>query len=348
MPDTAYVLSHVSNLMIMDDHEIVDDWGQVPEDYDNTLERFIARRGYTVFREYQAQLRLPSEAADASDTTAAPPSAAGEVERKREEVSPPTSDGRPAPTAGDDLVVPVQPRAEHLHLPALHPPSATGLLTLDARGKSFGQPRFPYHPDAGEPFPLLGSQQWDHIEASLAPDGSFKDVRVLLVVSAVPFAFMGRTLSEVLAKRMDDVNGHWAMRRHDTEMVKLLGVLHTWQKGRPSRQVVLLGGDVHIGGYTDLLYNGEVLFKQLISSPIANITPTRLQKLAIEIGGRVGTNLTADYSFRHSGWTNRVNFGLVRVQPSTDTSSRDDVELRLVAAPEPSVWERFTSWCSVL
>lgn len=31
---TAFVLANIPNLMILDDHDIRDDWGYCPEDYD--------------------------------------------------------------------------------------------------------------------------------------------------------------------------------------------------------------------------------------------------------------------------------------------------------------------------
>ena len=54
------VLSHVSNLMILDDHEIREDFGRLPEDSDrDSAEYYLGRLAYRVFYEYQRALWDP-------------------------------------------------------------------------------------------------------------------------------------------------------------------------------------------------------------------------------------------------------------------------------------------------
>eukprot|EP00971_Amphidinium_carterae_P250886 4980389-Amphidinium_carterae.1 len=54
---TVWVLANVPNLMIFDDHDIRDDWGDRPEDIDkNSMDWFLASIAYGVILEYQRQL----------------------------------------------------------------------------------------------------------------------------------------------------------------------------------------------------------------------------------------------------------------------------------------------------
>jgi hypothetical protein len=56
-PPTAAVLANCPNLMIFDDHDFRDDWGNEPEDHDPTsTEYFVGRCAHRVMCEYQRQL----------------------------------------------------------------------------------------------------------------------------------------------------------------------------------------------------------------------------------------------------------------------------------------------------
>lgn len=56
-PYTAYCLANCPNLMIYDDHEVRDNWADVPGDWDSKcVDFFIARCAWTVNLEYQRQL----------------------------------------------------------------------------------------------------------------------------------------------------------------------------------------------------------------------------------------------------------------------------------------------------
>ncbi|CAE7273047.1 unnamed protein product [Symbiodinium natans] len=54
---TRWVLANVPNLMILDDHDIRDDWGDRPEDKDEkSVDRFLADIAYRVYNSYQRLL----------------------------------------------------------------------------------------------------------------------------------------------------------------------------------------------------------------------------------------------------------------------------------------------------
>eukprot|EP00611_Tribonema_gayanum_P026730 TRINITY_DN6439_c0_g1_i2.p1 TRINITY_DN6439_c0_g1~~TRINITY_DN6439_c0_g1_i2.p1 ORF type:complete len:476 (+),score=151.65 TRINITY_DN6439_c0_g1_i2:85-1428(+) len=59
-PPTASALAAVSNLMVLDDHEIVDDTGDVPEHLDSTTwQFFVMGCAYQAYLAYQGQLNFP-------------------------------------------------------------------------------------------------------------------------------------------------------------------------------------------------------------------------------------------------------------------------------------------------
>ncbi|MES1919225.1 hypothetical protein MHBO_001085 [Bonamia ostreae] len=55
-------MANASNLMISDDHEIADDWGEQPKHRDKkSLDYFVGVCAHEVYREYQVQLRSDLE-----------------------------------------------------------------------------------------------------------------------------------------------------------------------------------------------------------------------------------------------------------------------------------------------
>ena len=40
---------------------------------------------------------------------------------------------------------------------------------------------------------------------------------------------------------------------HDEELAPLLHMFHDWQSNHPGNELLILSGDVHVGGFTDIL-----------------------------------------------------------------------------------------------
>ncbi len=77
------------------------------------------------------------------------------------------------------------------------------------------------------------------------------------------------------------------------------------------REVLVAGGDVHIGGYTDVLRDGKLIFKQLISSPITNKTPKGIEFSGLQAIQNAEARISASYSYKHTYITRRRNFGVI-------------------------------------
>jgi hypothetical protein len=179
-----------------------------------------------------------------------------------------------------------------------------GVLFLDQRGAR----SFAYDPQR----PYLGSAQWQRVTAALAPGGALAGVRALMVVTSVPLAYLGDGISTIGSELMNDLMDHWAYGPHQKEQVECLRALRRWkQAGDGERELLVLGGDVHIGCRTEVQHSGQMIFKQLITSPMTNKPPswTAFQGLVglLERDQNLGDN----YSFKHSNYTRQRNFGIV-------------------------------------
>jgi hypothetical protein len=80
------------------------------------------------------------------------------------------------------------------------------------------------------------------------------------------------------------------------------------------RQLVLTGGDVQVGGHTEIQLNGKYMFHQITSSAISNepvpYTFFVVQKLVAWMISR----LEQGWTFKHHSWHKGANYGLLRAR----------------------------------
>lgn len=50
-----------------------------------------------------------------------------------------------------------------------------------------------------------------------------------------------------------DVNGWWSNPKYGSEQMELLELAEKWQNSRKGRVVTFLAGDIHLGGFTDIV-----------------------------------------------------------------------------------------------
>jgi hypothetical protein len=180
-----------------------------------------------------------------------------------------------------------------------------GALFVDQRGGR----SFQY--DSARPY--LGTPQWNDIEQAIT-SGVFSQCNVLLVVTSVPLAYMGLGITKNGTDVIEDLMDHWALPAHQKEQVEFLRLLRRWKQQEQNREVLILGGDVHLGGNTDIKHNGLLILKQLISSPITNKPPTWFESAVMRGLLEMNEDLGDSYSFEHRDFTRKRNFGVVLVR----------------------------------
>ena len=297
-PATAAVLANVPNIMLPDDHGLRDDWGDRRKDYDRgSADFFLGHAAYTVYREYQAAL--------VTDVPVLPPA-----------------------TLAPFLPV-------NLALPDLLGAHSVGLLTVDTRIKAFTQAEFPYRDCATEP--LLGQPQWRSTLAALGPGGAHEETRVLVLATPIPLCWMGARIMQQVALRVDDALGMWGHPRNEPELLRLLQALRAWKGAREAREVLVLGGDVHAGGVTEIKGpGGELLFRQLTASPVANETMPWWQAAASVLGKELVERVAGgEFTFEHTQHEHRCQFGVVGVPllPPAENSGSPGGDGAPVTAP---------------
>eukprot|EP00904_Undaria_pinnatifida_P002908 jgi/Undpi1/12618/HiC_scaffold_6.g02287.m1 len=96
---------------------------------------------------------------------------------------------------------------------------------------------------------FMGPDQWACIAKSFATD--FADCDTVLFGTPTPLVFISQSATGMAEKVIVDAKGTWGNRIFDGEQKALLSLLSDWQLAKPNRAVVTLGGDVHLGGFTD-------------------------------------------------------------------------------------------------
>jgi hypothetical protein len=198
----------------------------------------------------------------------------------------------------------IPPTGEEQHF---HIWGSIAVLFLDQRGgRSFGrEPSRPY----------LSKTQWEKLVA-LLETGELSKVRALIVVTSVPLIYLGNKTTEQGTGISDDLYDHWSHPINAKEQIEMLRELRLW-KGDPNatqKELLVVGGDVHVGGYTQIKHEKKEIFRQLITSPITNHPPKFFEFLGLRVLTEGEESLTTSYSFEHSGLTNKRNYGIILVR----------------------------------
>jgi hypothetical protein len=186
----------------------------------------------------------------------------------------------------------------------LHVWGPFGILFLDVRGgRSFGR-------DDSRPF--LGAPQWKRVRSALGKRGAFARVRALVVVSTVPLALFEDPKFDGSPIRLDHFEDEWSYRSFQPEQREMLEALRKWKEaGKGDRELLVLCGDLHAGGISEVKYEGQTCWRQLITSPMSQKRLHALEFLALS--SKLTSVVRADerFTFHHGRFVRSHNYGIV-------------------------------------
>lgn len=122
----------------------------------------------------------------------------------------------------------------------------------------------------------------------------------------------------------DDLQDSWSSETNREELLKFLDVLFDWQN-KPSerpRAVIVLTGDIHVGGMSDFYsldprHAKAPIIRQVISSPVGYETRPELGNRAIErvmVPERLGDR----FEVQHRHFFVQRNFAVVIMEPTSE------------------------------
>ena len=179
-----------------------------------------------------------------------------------------------------------------------------GVMFIDQRGgRSF-------ETDSARPY--LGTPQWEEIKSALDKNGQFSSVRALIVVTSVPLIYLSRRVTNRAEQFADDLKDHWSYGSHSKEQIEFIRLLRRWKEDEfGKREFLVVGGDVHLGGHTEVFHNERLIFKQLITSPITNKPLKRYEYSGIKSLLEINEGLGANYTFEHKNNIRCRNYGMI-------------------------------------
>jgi len=194
--------------------------------------------------------------------------------------------------------------SEHTEEQHFHKFGALGVMILDMRGNRV-------NPD-GQQFPdrpIVSETQWKQIEAMCADDS----IKALIVCSEIPFVSESPEKVKAGAEKFPFLKDHWAY--CPDELFRLLDLLFNWKKaGNGTREVVLVGGDIHVGVKSVVRDSQSGLeIKQITASPITN-------HVCDYFPAREGS-LSDRYSYTNVSLDHEKNYGYFVVNIAEDGSS---------------------------
>lgn len=199
---------------------------------------------------------------------------------------------------------------------------------------------FVHGPVAGFVFDIRSQRKWNGAirpteifgRTQLADLESFLDEHrshpVLALVISVPLVHLTEFIAgfgavEKLGLGVD-LRDHWSFKTNRAARDRLIGMLLAHHRRNPTQQIVLVGGDVHIGTVFRIDWGDGIVWHQITSSAVTNTDHERLRRFLrriprvvrkIETGAdRAAVSLTRDTSGGRSGNpTGSLNVGTVEV-----------------------------------
>jgi hypothetical protein len=354
---TAVVLSNVPNMTILDDHDIVDNWGQLPHGRDkdhSSVDFFVATCARQVYWEYQGVLTQDADLTRVEQIEAdhhfhtfgeygvcfTESRGAGSFRYKPEDKTPFLGERQ-----WKDLEQAFAPdgvfqNVKHLLLicpcPVVYLPHYLNHMSEpfceDALGHWACKPHINEQTRmlnmalAWQEGPGFGDRLKD-MEAPPQPtvDAVNRDSTEQKGVHRSLFpSISGLPPQDAIEVGEARVREEKREERDERKVPNMDGPKSalTASPCLSDRRVTFLGGDVHVGGHTRFFKHGHLVMEQLVSSAISNHV---IPSLAFAIGSAVQntyTQLHDGWSFQHQGFTRLRNYGMVDTLRPTDMSAK--------------------------
>jgi len=295
-PSVKAVLAKVPSLMILDDHEVRDDWGWRSEDWTtDTADYFYGTLAREVYYKYQRQLREDINFDNISS-----------YER------------------------------EYFYRII----NNVGFYFFDYRGIRSWQRN-----ETDLEGSQIGSKQKEFITNLLKENGTFSNVSAVFMVSTIPLVAVSEDISNAAELFYDDLQEGWI--NNPDDLVWLLNLMDSWKKGKAGRDIMVISGDIHMGGKSNFSRNDEFLFRQFTASSIASFPVPDVAFTVFEQIQETEQELPSDYAYKNYGWTNKYNYGLVASEVVNDeavldaylVAASDDEEPEELLQDDSPIWK---------
>ena len=122
-----------------------------------------------------------------------------------------------------------------------------------------------------------------------------------------------------IATLASDYKEGWAYAYED-QLMKLLETLRKWKERKVGRELLFIGGDLHMCGHTEIYYRKKPFARQFVSS---GINQRRLEKNEWFLRKNLLSNPQSyekDYCFTHHDWIGIRSYGNVIIGKNNQNS----------------------------
>ena len=185
----------------------------------------------------------------------------------------------------------------------------------------------------------LGEEQWAELNKCFHPTaGEFKDCSTVILVSPVPIALFNKK-TKLGAHDPEEFNEQW-LPSDQAEQTQLFMLLNNWKRAGSQREVLVLAGNVNHGGYSDIIYNKQPLFKQMITSGITQKAPPKWSNLLSKIDENSSREIEGLWKVKHHDWVSANNFGILGLQKGVIEMELFTASETQIPGPEKKIIER--------
>jgi len=191
--------------------------------------------------------------------------------------------------------------AEFRALPSLkewhfHTYGPCGIFLIDSRGNRIRP--------TGELMPGLPDLMCEEQRKAITDAFALPNLRCMVLCSEIPFLGPDPTTVKEAAKKFEFLVDHWAHQLH--ELVWLMDQAFSWKAAVPGREVLLLGGDIHVGVDSTVMDEQTGLsIRQITASPITN----HVCEYHCALEGRLNDR----YTYKHTPKPKERNFASVEL-----------------------------------
>jgi len=157
----------------------------------------------------------------------------------------------------------------------------------------------------------IGAAQRKWLRDLYLEDGEFEHLNSTLFISPLALFILSKLVSKAAFYKVGDVQ-EYCTYKSIPQLVELLDLLRSWKERRAGRELLIVGGDIHMGGTTDILYKGKKIFAQFVSSAINSKEVSSFEKGLMDLMMKMG-KINGDYTCCHGKWKKRNNYGIVEV-----------------------------------
>lgn len=165
----------------------------------------------------------------------------------------------------------------------------------------------------------LGKQQAEWLDSLYKEHGKFENVSSALFITPQPLFFLSHFNIHLYYLTEDDFQEHWSY-SSIPYLVKLLDLLREWKERRNGRELTIVGGDVHLGGMTDVFYKKKPIFQQFVSSAINGKAKSKIGQAILSLAQKMG-KITDDYTVIHHSWIRQNNYGILNMSKKNGIST---------------------------